>query len=284
MNTGSAWGAVLAAMLAGMTAFLFGYRYLVEGARLYRDTFVRRLDGELRRAFILLDARVLFVLNLGAMAVAALAGWWILGVPGVVAALALVAVVPPLWVRVIRRRRINLFIYQLPDCLAAIAASLHAGTNLTRALEQVAEQQPRPVCEEFSVVLSEYRVGTRLEEALERLHQRIPRVEVELMNSAIGISRGVGGNLADTLDSLASTLREKAQVEGKIEALTAMGRMQGWVVGLLPLGVGAMLFNREPEAMAALVAEPVGWLVSAVVLIMMGMAAFMIRKIVNIDV
>ena len=78
------------------------------------------------------------------------------------------------------------------------------------------------------------------------------------MNSAIAISQSVGGNLADTLDTLADTLREKAQVEGKIDALTSQGRMQGWVASLLPVGVALMLNKQEPEAMRVLYTEPIG--------------------------
>ena len=281
---GPAWIPLFSSLVAGVLLCLLSYRYLVDGARIYRESFLQRVEGDLKDAFILLDPRLLFVIHVAAMAVATLLGWALFGIVGGVGLLLLVATVPRSLLGILRRKRMDLFVYQLPDALSAIASSLRAGTNLARALEQVAEQQPRPTSQEFSVVLSEYKVGQRLEDALDRMHRRIPRTEVELMNSAIAISRAVGGNLADTLETLAATLREKAQIEGKIDALTAMGRMQGWVVGLLPIGVGAMLFGREPEAMAALFDEPVGWAVLVVVGIMMYLAFLMIRKIVNIDV
>ena len=106
----------------------------------------------------------------------------------------------------------------------------------------------------------------------------------ESATCAISISRSVGGNLADTLETLAKTLREKAQIEGKINALTAMGRMQGWVVGLMPVAVMLMLRHQEPEGMKALFNEPIGWATMVVIGILMAVAAMMIRKIVNIDI
>jgi tight adherence protein B len=104
------------------------------------------------------------------------------------------------------------------------------------------------------------------------------------MNTAMNVSRRVGGNLADTLESLAKTLQEKAHIEGKIDALTSMGRAQGWVVGLLPLFIGFVLYQQQPERMSLLFTQWYGWVVLAVVAIMMTIAAWMIRKIVNIDV
>lgn len=104
------------------------------------------------------------------------------------------------------------------------------------------------------------------------------------MNTAMNVSRRVGGNLADTLESLARTLQEKAHVEGKIDALTSMGRAQGWVVGLLPIFIGLVLYQQQPERMSLLFTQWYGWVVLAIVAGMMSVAAWMIRKIVNIDV
>jgi tight adherence protein B len=165
-----------------------------------------------------------------------------------------------------------------------MAAALRAGTNLTRAIEQAAQQQPIPISQEFSLVVAEYKLGRDLNEALDDMYGRVKMPEVELFNSAVAISRSVGGNLADTLLILAETLREKAQMEGKIQAMTAMGRMQGWVVGLMPYLLGLFLLRQEPGAMRALFFEPIGWLVLTVLFLMTAIAAVMIKKIVTIDV
>jgi tight adherence protein B len=176
------------------------------------------------------------------------------------------------------------FVYQLPDALLALASALRAGSNLAKGLELLATRQPAPLSQEFTIVLAEYRIGRQLSDALRDLRARIDAPEIELMNTAVNVSRRVGGNLADTLESLAKTLQEKAHIEGKIDALTSMGRAQGWVVGLLPLFIGFVLYQQQPERMSLLFTEWYGWVVLAVVCAMMGLAAWMIRKIVNIDV
>ena len=116
------------------------------------------------------------------------------------------------------------------------------------------------------------------------MQARIPRPELELMNGAINISRSVGGNLADTLESLAMTLNETVAVEGKINALTAMGRMQGWVVSLVPAVIAVALYLMNPDSIRPLFTELHGWITLGIVIVMMTLAVIMIRKIVNIDV
>jgi tight adherence protein B len=161
---------------------------------------------------------------------------------------------------------------------------MRSGANLTRGLEQLASWQPAPLRQEFSQVLSEYQIGRDLGESLENLHRRINKPEVELTTGAINISRQVGGNLADTLESLAETLAEKITIEGKIKALTAMGRMQGWVVTAVPLFMGLAMYLTNPEQIMPLFTESGGWVILIVISIMMMLAVFTIRKIVNIDV
>lgn len=275
---------ILLALCFGIMAFFVSYRFTVDGFGVYRELFMRKVSGGLKDTFLYLDPKTLFVLNLAVIVFAAASGFFLLGVVGMVVAVALVAALPGFALRILRKRRSQMFIYQLPDCLSGMAASLRAGSNLAKAMDQVAVQQPQPMSQEFSVVLSEYRVGRRLEDSLAEMARRINKPEVELLNSTIAISRSVGGNLADTFDTLAETIREKARVEGKITALTAMARMQGWVVGLLPLFIGLIIYMQEPVAMSALVLEPTGWITAGVLIAMMILAAYMIRKIVNIDV
>jgi len=116
------------------------------------------------------------------------------------------------------------------------------------------------------------------------MYKRIARPELEILNSAINVSRTVGGNLADTVESLALTLQEKATVEGKIKALTAMGKIQGWVVSFIPLVIGAAMFALDPARMYPLFTEINGLIALGIAAVMMVMAIFVIRQIVNIDV
>lgn len=275
---------VIFSVIFGVCLVLGSYQYLVQGAGLYQQQFVRNVGGTLKDSFLYLDPRFLFFVNIALLIVAGTVGYFILGPVGALLAIVVTSLLPGLAMRTLRKKRAEKFVYQLPDCLSSMAAALRAGTNLTRAIEQAAQQQPIPISQEFSLVVAEYKLGRDLNDALGDMYTRVRMPEVELFNSAVAISRSVGGNLADTLLILAETLREKAQMEGKIQAMTAMGRMQGWVVGLMPYLLGLFLLRQEPGAMRALFFEPIGWLVLAVLFLMTFIAAVMIKKIVTIDV
>jgi tight adherence protein B len=130
----------------------------------------------------------------------------------------------------------------------------------------------------------EYRVGTDLNDSLDELAQRIDRQEIILMNSAIKISRAVGGNLADTLETLSKTLREKSKVEGKINALTSMGQAQGVLATMFPVFIGYVFYKIEPAAMSMLFTSRLGLIWLGIMLTMATMAYIMIKKIVTVDI
>jgi tight adherence protein B len=251
---------------------------------LYRSSFITNIGGRLTRNFVLTNPRSLFLISFASAAVGTMIGYAALGAAGAVAAASLSLTAPWLFARNITSQRRKRFVYQLPDALLALGSALRAGCTLSRGLELMAERQPVPLSQEFSIVLAEYRVGRPLAESLDEMHRRIGAPELQLMNTAINVSRRVGGNLADTLESLARTLQEKAHVEAKIDALTSMGRAQGWVVGLLPIFIGMILYQQQPERMSLLFTQWYGWIVLGVLAAMMMVAAWMIRKIVNIDV
>lgn len=250
----------------------------------YRRSFIAGIGASLKQSFVLTSPRSLFVISLGLTVVAGSLAYAVLGPAGFVGAAILSLISPWLLAKRIAERRRKRFVYQLPDALLALSSALRAGCNLTRGLELMAERQPAPLSQELSVVLSEQRLGRPLAASLNDLRHRVGAPELDLMNTAMNVSRRVGGNLADTLESLARTLQEKAHVEGKIDALTAMGRAQGWVVGLLPIFIGLVLYRQQPGRMSLLFTQWYGWIVLAVVAAMMTVAAWMIRKIVRIDV
>ena len=263
-----------ALLLAAMTLALFRYR----------RSFIDNLGSSLVRSFVLANPRSLFLISLALTLFTSSIAYALIGPVGFVGAAILSLAGPWLSARHITAQRRKRFVYQLPDALLALASAMRAGCNMSRGLELMAARQPVPLSQEFSIVLAEHRVGRPLAESLSDLRRRIDAPELDLMNTAMNVSRRVGGNLADTIESLARTLQEKAHVEGKIDALTAMGRAQGWVVGLLPVFIGFVLYQQQPERMSLLFTQWYGWVVLAVIAMMLAMAAWMIRKIVNIDV
>ncbi len=281
---GLAWIVIAAAFVGVGLAFL-SVASLLEAASLrYRHHVDDHVGVDLRAQFVRLNSRELFTLALGSgVAVVALSAV-LLPLPIAMALGLLGLAAPRIALAIIRQRRRQAFIQQLPDALQGLAASLRAGTNLGKGLELISRRQPAPLGEEFSLMLSRQRLGESLESILNDLQARFPSEEVALFRSAVLIAHQVGGDLAYTLDMLANTLRERAQVEDRIVALTAMGRMQGRVMTLLPVAIGAMLYVQQPKIMGRLFTEPLGWGVLALAAVMMGVAMVSIRRIVAIDV
>lgn len=133
-------------------------------------------------------------------------------------------------------------------------------------------------------MLREQRLGVTLEQSLNNLSRRMPTQTTVLVVSAMRIAVETGGGLAETLERTANMIRNRLQMEGKIRALTAQGKMQAWVVGLLPMFLMAVLNKMEPEAMSELWHTPLGWGVLAVIGFLEVMGIYVVRKIVTIDV
>lgn len=204
--------------------------------------------------------------------------------PGLMLSLIISSIVPVRIVNYLEVRHKNKFISQLSDVMSSMSAMLKSGTHLNKVLQIVADQHPAPASNEFKVVLSEYKLGVSLEDALNHMAKKIGRQELELTVSAIIIAHSVGGNLSETLDVLSKTLREKMSIEGKIEALTSMGRMQGRVVSLIPLLVFVSLYYQDPQIISQFLNEPYAWFLMFIILSIMVLAMIMIKRISTIHI
>lgn len=183
-----------------------------------------------------------------------------------------------------RKKRIETLEKQLPDALLMMSGALRAGASFPTALEAVVHESAPPISQEFDLLMREIRLGIDLDVAMGNVEKRIPVPDFMMVTAAVTIAREVGGNLAEALESVARTLREKLQMEGKIKALTSQGRMQGIVMTCLPLFLMLVLRFMEPKAMAPLFNEPVGWGTLAVIGVMEFLGYKSISKITNIDV
>lgn len=183
-----------------------------------------------------------------------------------------------------RKKRIEALEKQLPDALLMMSGALRAGASFPTALEAVVQETSAPISQEFDLLMREIRLGIDLDIAMRNVEKRIPIPDFMMVTAAVTIAREVGGNLAEALESVARTLREKLQMEGKIRALTSQGRMQGIVMTCLPLFLMLVLRFMEPKAMAPLFSEPIGWATLAVIGVMELLGYMSISKITNIDV
>ncbi|ABE33073.1 type II secretion system (T2SS), F family protein [Paraburkholderia xenovorans LB400] len=191
---------------------------------------------------------------------------------------------PKKYLKRMRKKRIEALEKQLPDALLMMSGALRAGASFPAALEAVVYETAPPISQEFDLLMREIRLGIDLDIAMRNVEKRIPIPDLLMMTAAVTIAREVGGNLAEALESVARTLREKLQMEGKIRALTSQGRMQGIVMTCLPLFLMLVLRFMEAKAMAPLFSEPVGWATLAVIGVMECLGYFWISRITNIDV
>jgi tight adherence protein B len=251
----------------------------------YRASFTERTKFQVQEFFLFIDVKKLFVANLAIMSLGAaityvLTRSVLLAVP-VFFACALLPRVLYAWMR---QRRLLQFEEQLPDALMMMAGGMRAGVGLSSAIAQVVAEAPNPVGQEFSLLLREQRLGVTLEQSLNNLARRMPTQTTALVVSAMRIAAETGGGLAETLERTSSTIRSRLQMEGKIRALTAQGKLQAWVVGLLPVGLMLVLNAMEPGAMSLLWHSRIGWATLAVLAVLEFMGIYVIRKIIDIDV
>jgi tight adherence protein B len=271
-----------AATACGVAAFAAALRYQL---RRYRERFALGVDAGLQQAYVFVDVRRLYRLNLAAVALLAAGTYALTSQPvAVLLVLAAAGATPSVVVTVLKRRRIDRFTRQFPDALMLIAGGLRAGSSLPQAIAQAASELPPPSAQELVMVAREQRLGVPVDGSMANLERRVPVSEVALFAAAVRVAQESGGNLAETLERLSDTLRRKLAVEGKIDALTSQGRLQGWVMALLPLGIAVALFVIEPIAMRPLVTTWYGWAVCAGVAALELAGLHFIRKIVNIDV
>jgi tight adherence protein B len=187
--------------------------------------------------------------------------------------------------------RLKSFNKQLPDTITLLANALRAGSSFLQAIELVVRESRPPISTEFQRVIREVNLGLPFEQALQNMVRRVKSEDLDLMATAISIQYQVGGNLAEILDSIAYTIRERVRIKGEIQTLTAQQRISGYVVAFLPIGLAGFLFLIAPSFMAPMFDAsvniggiPTGMILIGVGLTMMFIGFMAIRKIVDIEV
>ena len=180
-----------------------------------------------------------------------------------------------------RRAKINA---QLNDLLQVVAGGLTAGQSFLQALASAAEKVGEPLGMELRVMLNEVELGSTLEDALGRLREHAQDDDLDLTIDAILIQRRVGGNLAEVLTNISLTIRERIRMRGEVRALTGQARLSGWLLSLLPIGIGIVLFLMDPEYMGVMLYTPLGRTLLAGGLGAEVIGFLLMRKIANITV
>jgi tight adherence protein B len=236
-----------------------------------------------RAAAIVIAVAICYVL--GRFLFPALTNIWALG------AAVLIGYFAPIWyVHRRQNKRLQAFNDSLADTVTLIANSLRAGSSFLQSLEMVTREAQPPISTEFARVVREVSIGLPLEQALNNLNTRVRSSDLELMTTAISIQYQVGGNLAEILDTIAETIRERVRIKGEIRTLTAQQRLSGYIVGFLPIGILLVLMVIAPKFVNPMFGPPLvfgvplGVLMLSFAGIMMGIGFLLIRRIVNIEI
>jgi tight adherence protein B len=194
------------------------------------------------------------------------------------------AAIPVLYLFYRRSQRFAALEKQLPEGLDLIVRALRAGHGLISGIEMVANELPKPLGEEFKKTFDEQNYGLELREALLNLAERVPLHDVRIIVTAIMIQRDTGGNLAEVLAKTSHVIRERYRLKRQIRVHTAQGRLTGWILALLPLILGCLLFIARPDFISVLWQNPTGLKMLYAACVMTLLGALAIRKIIQIRV
>lgn len=193
-------------------------------------------------------------------------------------------VLPGIITTTLHKRYVDKFDRQLLDALGMLGNGLRSGLSLQHAMNLVAQEMPKPICQEFQLVISEYNYGKTLDEAYERMAKRVPSIDLGITIEAILVLRSTGANLVETFDIIIDTVRERKKIEGKIKSMTSMGVIQGWILGCIPFVLMKVLHTLNPDYMTPLFTTTPGWIMLGVVVLLVVVGGLVIKSIVTIDV
>ncbi len=197
----------------------------------------------------------------------------------------LVAVIgPSLYLKVKRGRRLRAFSMGLADTLQLMSGSLSAGLSLAQSIDTIVREGTEPISSEFRRVVVETRLGVTLEDSLDGVADRMQSKDFEWVVMAIRIQREVGGNLAELLLTVAATLREREYLRRHVKALSAEGRLSCYILGGLPPGFLAYLALSKPDYVRPMYTTPIGWILVAVMVVLLSVGIFWMAKVAKVDV
>ncbi|MEN6462251.1 MAG: type II secretion system F family protein [Syntrophomonas sp.] len=248
-------------------------------------SFTDNLQIELTRAGIPLKGEEYITISLILIITIPLILWFLSNnIWLVVTALLMGVFVPKYYIAYKKETRIQKFNLQLGDALGIMANALRAGFGFQQAMDSVRTELPPPISTEFTWTLREMNLGFGQEEALLNMSKRVNSDNLDMVITGILIQRQIGGNLAEILDNISETIRQRTRIKGEIKVLTAQGRMSGIVIGLLPVLLLAFMLIANPDYINIMFTDPRGLCLLAAGAIMMIIGIVLIKKIVNIDI
>lgn len=247
-------------------------------------SFTKKIEIELLKADIPLRGSEFIVIRILILFTCGILGFAIGGLGSLIVFATIGLITPDLFIKRKKRARFERLNLEIGDCLTVLSNSLRAGYSFQQSIELVSKEMEGPLAMEFGKTLREINLGTPTEQALANMAQRVESDDLDLMITAVLIQRQIGGNLAEILDNISNTLRERIRIKGEIKTLTAQGRVSGLVIGLMPPILFAILLVINPDYIGDLLEKQAGiyMLLAGVCSQIIGF--IFIRKIVNIEV
>ena len=260
----------------------------------YRERFLQETSTELDDILVQLPASRLFDISIALSLLGAIITFGILllrnpvfsmgNILGAIIVGAMLFPLPRLVLRQLRARRLKKFNIQLEDALRIISTSLKAGFSINQALEEVTDMNISPISQEFRLLLQELRLGVTFEQAFENMNNRLNLPDFELVATAILTARQTGGELTGALERVADLIRERVRIANKIDAMTAMGRLQALLIGGMPFLLLLGMKYVNPGMISNFFDTFYGWVALGAIIILDLCGIFTIRKITTIEV
>jgi tight adherence protein B len=246
-------------------------------------SYTKKIENELLKADIPMRGSEFIVISILIIFATGILGFSLGGLGSLIVFVFLGFICPNLFIKKKKKARFERINQEIGECLTVLSNSLRAGYSFQQSIELVSREMTGPLAMEFGKTLREINLGTPTEQALSNMAQRVESDDLDLMITAVLIQRQIGGNLAEILDNISNTLRERIRIKGEIKTLTAQGRISGLVIGLMPPILFAILLVIDPGYISVLLHKKIGiyMLLTGVCSQIIGF--IFIRKIVNIE-
>jgi tight adherence protein B len=249
-----------------------------------RRSFGARIATQLAQASIKLTVTEYLILSLLSIVLLSAIAYLVFQNYLAISGFAIGFFLPRILVNVVKARRLRRFNDQLGDSINLMVNSLKAGFSMPIAMETVANNLPPPISEEFRRVVIEIGLGIALEDALNNMLRRVRSPDLDLLITAVSVQHEVGGNLAEILDTISFTIRERVRIQGEIKTLTAQGEFTGYLLSSLPFVLTVIISVMSRDYMEPMFTTPCGWVMLGVAFIIIVVGFVIIRQIIKIEV
>lgn len=260
------------------------YDIMRSGMLRYQEKYLNPKLEDLSDMFLFIDPKQMMLLNLSIMVIGFIIGILFFGYIVTAILTILGFFTPSILVKYYSRKRVRKFNEQLVDALQNMSNALKAGLSLQQAMGTVAQDFQPPISQEFGLALKEMKLGVPLEEALKNMGERVKCEDLDLFITSTIIAKSMGGNLSEMFENIANTIRQRFKIEGRIKALTAQGKLQGFIIGIMPIVIWFVMDWLRPDLMEPMLKHWFGYVLILAILLMELVGAYVIKRIVDIDV